>query len=413
MSSFDQISSVPDANIELGEPMSLADAAIALQSYKEVDERMEQLWRNIDGAVISRRMNPKEPSLCVQTAEDTLLLSGQSNSSVDALLSDLEVALKFLAAKLPTGLLSSLSGFLMADLVPRLIEQWLEPAVPSSLQNMQEFHAMSERAKGFHSTVHELGYTGMEQLQQWVEQAPTVWLGKCRETALDSIRLKLTSGLGSTRQVEKIERHMVTASEGRELATTGAGAAAETNDWGDDWGDAWDENQETEPAPPKQSRPKQEQPQPEHEQGGDDGADAWGWDENEAPNEKRDDKPDKNDDDAADAWGWDEGDAVSDHEAANEPETREAPHAKATRVPQTETRELVLKETYHISALPDQVMELLFAVLEDGAALTGDTPEYQSVASTAAGIFGLPILALALFRAVSPYYYSLEVGGTM
>lgn len=35
------------------------------------------------------------------------------------------------------------------------------------------------------------------------------------------------------------------------------------------------------------------------------------------------------------------------------------------------------------------------------------------VAKAAAGLFGLPTLALAMFRAVGPYYYALDHGGNM
>jgi centromere/kinetochore protein ZW10 len=39
--------------------------------------------------------------------------------------------------------------------------------------------------------------------------------------------------------------------------------------------------------------------------------------------------------------------------------------------------------------------------------------EGNPVAAAAAGLFGVPTLALALFRAISPYYYSWDIGGNM
>jgi centromere/kinetochore protein ZW10 len=63
--------------------------------------------------------------------------------------------------------------------------------------------------------------------------------------------------------------------------------------------------------------------------------------------------------------------------------------------------------------MPEPVLELIYAILEDGAALTRDDVEYAPVAATAPGLFGLPTFALALFRAISPYYYSLSEGGNM
>lgn len=40
-----------------GNQLSLADAVIGLRAYKEVEERMEQLWHNLDGAILTPRMN--------------------------------------------------------------------------------------------------------------------------------------------------------------------------------------------------------------------------------------------------------------------------------------------------------------------------------------------------------------------
>ncbi len=39
---------------------------------------------------------------------------------------------------------------------------------------------------------------------------------------------------------------------------------------------------------------------------------------------------------------------------------------------ENQTRELTLKETYHISSMPEPVLALIFAILEDGATLTRD-----------------------------------------
>ena len=43
--------------------MSLAEAVIGLKAYKEVEERMVQLWHNLDTAVMSPRMDLAAQSL--------------------------------------------------------------------------------------------------------------------------------------------------------------------------------------------------------------------------------------------------------------------------------------------------------------------------------------------------------------
>jgi centromere/kinetochore protein ZW10 len=273
---------------------------------------------------------------------------------------------------------------------------------------MEGFQEMIEDVGIFCSKLVNLGYSQTDALEQWVKNAPMVWLGKCRETALDNIRTSLAKGIGESRPVEKIEKQMVSVAEGNELATTGAGASADTNDWGAEWGAEWDENDEAmdtkmdvDDAPAKR----------ETSNGADedDGADAWGWgDEDDsratdAPSNDRDDKANAaEEDDSAAAWGW-----------GDEDQTMQEPKRKIAPPAPEQTRELVLKETYHISSMPDPVMELISRILEDGATLTRGEDRYGHVANTAPGLFSLPTFSLALFRAISPHYYPVDEGGSM
>lgn len=334
----------------------------------------------------------------VRAEADSLELRGQATHSVEALISDLENVLMFLARKLPSDLLQSLSSFLISDVVPRLVQQWLNPAVPPSLTDMTSFQDLIRRTNDFCVSLQETGYTGFDELVDWASKAHMTWLSKCKETALDTVRTRLMRGIGESKPVEKIERHMVSLSEGKELATTGAGVAADTNDW-DAWGDAWDDGgSDTRDVAVSDDRPRDSSG---HTKGDDDGVDAWAWDEEEATVKSM--TSDGLADDSVEAWGL--GEESTGESAVQEESTQQQGDQK--------TRELVLKETYHISSMPEPVLELIYAILEDGAALTKEGNEYDVVASTAPGLFGLPTFALALFRAISPYYYSLEVGGNM
>ncbi|TQV90902.1 centromere kinetochore protein [Cordyceps javanica] len=388
--------------------MSIADAVIGLKAYKEVDERLEQLWHYLDSSIVSPRMNYRATSLKRISADaDELFLSDATDHSIDHLLTDLETIFLFVARKLPADLLPSFSAQMVADVIPKLIDNWLDTVVPSSLQNMDEFQQVIQRTQKFCTILSEHGYTGLERISTWAEKAPMTWLAKCRDTALDSVRNRLAGGIGDPRQVEKIEKHMVTVAEGKELATTGAGAAADTADWNDDWGDAWNEEETAAEAAQETDDTPME----------DDGADAWGgWGENTDDNQETAGVDTAGDDDGADAWGWDD-DAVAEPEP--KPKTKEkSQSAKAmprgrARPNADETRELILKETYSISSMPGPVLELILAILEDGLTLTRENGDYSLVAGTAPGLFGLPTFALALFRAISPHYYSLAVGGNM
>lgn len=398
--------------------MTLSDAVIGLKAYKEVDERMEQLWRNLDGALVSPRMDNKASSLPkIRASGDVLELDGRAEPTLQALMTDLKSIFTLLAEKLPRELMDSLCKFMMVDLIPRLVQNWLTPAIPTSLSNIPDFDQMIDDAGELCTLLESKGFTYYDELQHWVDDAPNIWLSRCTETALDTVRVRLGKGIGQSRQVEKVEKHMVSLAEGKELATTGAGAAAETNDWGDDWGDAWGDDDQDQDQGQKEeaSKSNSHQEQKDTKTGDeDDGADAWGWgdDEPEKPAEDSNQKAaDAEEDDSAAAWGWGDEDEVVEPQA---PSKSKAPQREARNEPTTEaTRELVMKETYHISSMPEPVLELIFALLEDGATLVKDAHRFGHVAATASGLFALPTYVLSLFRAISPHYYAIDGGGNM
>lgn len=392
--------------------MSLSDAVLGLKAYKEVDERMEQFWRNIDSAIVSPRMdtNQKRFSRIVANS-NSLEMSSTTDNSVESLITDLTTMFTFLSSKLPQDLLQILTGLIMADTIPKLVHRWLTAEVPASLKDMDHFQNLIQSASQFCGTLESQGYSGFDELTNWVTKAPMTWLGKCRDTALDNVRAKLTGGIGASKPVEKVEKQMVSIAEGRELTTTtGAGAAADKGEWGEDWGDAWDDDAEAKDAAatPDETEAKVDE---------DDGADAWGWGEesNDVVKTEVAPEPKDDEDDGTDAWGWGDEDNSAELEPKPVPVKAAAKTSVPAPVPQDveQTRELVLRETYHISSMPEPVLELIYSILDDAASLTREDGEYELVAGTAPGLFALPTFALALFRAISPYYYSLGEGGNM
>lgn len=344
-----------------GEAMGLSDAVIGLKAYREVDQRMAQLWHDIDLAVVGPRMDITKTTLPALVADgDSLRVEGETDKTIESLFVDMDRLFSFFAERLPPDLIESMSALMMPEVISRIISLWLDLAVPASLEAMDRFEDVMARAKQFCARLTELDYSGFNELQEWVENAPRVWLAKCRETALDTVRTRLSGGLGSPKQVERIEKQMVSRAEGQELAA--APATAGTAD-DDDWGAAWDDEGEErgdEAAQPQQTNRDEAAPSEE------DGADAWGWgDEGEAPEAAEpkplEDQQEAQPDDGGEAWGW------GDDEPHEEPEKHTAPRP-STAAP--EQREMTLKETYNISSMPEPVLQLVFAILEDGATLT-------------------------------------------
>ncbi|KAK5630994.1 hypothetical protein RRF57_006709 [Xylaria bambusicola] len=382
-------------NSRLDEQLSLADAVIGLKAYKEVDNRMSVFWKDLDRVLLGPRtvlQRGDVPAIIVENS--ALQLTGAAERTVLSLFQDLETVLEYLSGRLGKELVSSLSNCMMPDLLPRIIALWLEPAVPASLKDMDEFHKVIDATETFYSRIEALGFSRLEELQDWVQTVPRVWLAKCRETALESIRIKLTQGLGDPKEIERIETQTVSQEEGQRLDPN---RSVLFNS--DGWDAAWDDHDD---APRNENQPKETK----NDDGGDDGADAWGWGDEGDDNETNDAVADKNpkqtepteDDDPTAAWGWGDEDDAAD-----------APERDTVVIPSTQ--ELTLKETYNISSMPEPVVALILAILEDGAYLVSN--DGNPMATAAAGLFSLPTLVLAMFRAVSPHYYALDAGGNM
>ncbi|KAI0977080.1 hypothetical protein F4678DRAFT_1295 [Xylaria arbuscula] len=379
-------------NSRENEQMSLADAVVGLKAYKEVDHRMTVFWKSLDQVLISPRTTPQPGDIpTIQAKNSALTLTGKADKTISSLFQDLETALEYLSERLPEELVTSLSNVMMPDLIPRIITFWLEPAVPASLKDMGDFQEIIDATRSFHSHLKILKFSRLEELQEWIQTVPRVWLTKCRETALESIRTKLAQGLGDPKEIERVETHTVSQEEGRKLAPN---SGVPTN--GDGWDAAWDD---IEVAAKNNNQPKQINNE-------DDGADAWGWGDEDNDNganatsidtdPKQADSTD--DDDPTAAWGW------GDDEIA-------ASASKEDSIANPVTQELTLKETYNISSMPEPVIALILAILEDAVFLVSS--EGHPMAAAAPGLFSLPTLVLAMFRAVSPHFYSLNASGNM
>ncbi|KAH8664559.1 hypothetical protein BX600DRAFT_541146 [Xylariales sp. PMI_506] len=379
------------------EPMSLSEAHIGLKAYKELDQRMAIFWRSLDEAIIGPRTSLRSDSLPgVSTDGTTLRLSGHSDQTISSLFADLEQIMGYLSQRLPEELVQSLSFVMMPDLIPRIKNLWLDSAVPLSLTDMDKFQDVIGAVRLFCNNLTELKYSGLDELQEWVGTAPHVWLTKCKETALDTVRVKLVQGLGASREVERVETQQVSRSEGQDLMANGAPATEE-----DDWGSAWDDGGDAATAAAREDAHGGAAATTNEE----DGADAWGWgEENDTAPADVDAAPElpAEEDDGGDAWGWGDDDAAQEAPQA-------APAHAAPAASNTQTREMTLRETYKISSMPEPVLALIAAILEDGASLVAS--EGSPVAAAAAGLFSLPTLVLAMFRAVSPYYYALDMSG--
>lgn len=293
--------------------------------------------------------------------DNALRISGElADLSIEKLFTDMNSVISFLCTRLPSSISSPLAALLMPSLTHRLISNWLSLEVPMDVEGIQRFRGVLDLVVEFSRTLDSFNWPGKESLVRWTNGIPEVWLNKRRLVSLDRVRKILIGGLGSAEAVERVETRILSHEDG---VFAGNGGEDEWNaEWSDEEGDRLGEN-----PSPLDSRENQLEGE------GEDDVSAWGLDENseEDPSKDIPGHPDTTDE-GAEAWGW--GDENDDGEIPRPAETKVvAPKRKSanghSKAPQKNAREVTLKEIYHITSLPKEILEIITHLISDAEIL--------------------------------------------
>lgn len=326
---------------------------------------------------------------------------------------DLDKIVNFIANNFEPEWTYKLSSVLMPKLTTLIKETWLDSAIPTSLEEMTEYRKAIALVQVFADTISNLGWEGADELHEWVEDAPRLWVTKRREASLDYTRRQLARGIGRKREVEKTETQTITESEEEQITANIDGADdLDNHEWDAEWSDdGKDDAKETGEEKPSRTESvgsmaepqstwtaeivKKDEESKQANDDDDDGGDAWGWGDDDDETEK---KPEEKEDMPT---------PVAENQLPKAEPIKASPQQKAT------SREVTLTEKYTISSMPDPVFRTILDILEDGVSLTKEEHSDNPVTAAAIGLFGLPTLVLAMYRAVSPWYYALAPGGSM
>lgn len=389
-------------------------ARTVIKAYKEDQKRLQKLFEDLDEIIIRPRVvlaNGVLKSITIEGNTISANVDPPASLFIKDLFIDLDKIVNFIANNFDPEWAHQLSSILMPRLTKLIKETWLDSAVPTSLDEMTEYRKTIALVQVFAETISNLGWEGAEELHDWVADAPRLWVTKRREASLDYTRRQLAKGIRSRREVEKTETQIITESEQEQIGANVDGAADDLDDHGwDNWSDGGkDEGKEpkssTEPSRTVSTVSISDQ--------------GPTWTSEVLKKDEEANKANDDEDDGADAWGWGDEDDDNEKDEKKEPEPMsETPSPKATRVesqPQQRatSREVTLTEKYTISSMPDPVFKTIVDILEDGVSLTKEEHSDNPVTAAAVGLFGLPTLVLAMYRAVSPWYYALASGGNM
>lgn len=391
-----KVDGAPDINIH--------DVVLATTGLNTFDAAIQRLKRDVDACILRPRMTVDKDGNALGvhvSGKEIRLYSNTDGNGTTSLIGDLKDVIEYLATRLPSSVGLPLSKLLVPSLSTRLVEDWLEPSIPLDIAKMLGFQETLNQVDSLADHIQKVGWSGSNELRDWVQSAARAWLTKRRETVLGDVRNLIFAGLIDRNVVERVETQVIKGDDELAGGNGGNSPGKSSGNKGDDW-DAWDENEEEPSASSEAATPPAENTD-------DDETSAW-----ELPDDD-DTKVEDVDRGEGEAWGWgDEDGNAPDQLQSPTASRKEAVKVNGDRQPaQLSEREMTLRETYTVTAIPDAILEAIQRVISDAQTLGG--PEYASspIAPAAVGLYALPTLALAIYRATAPTAYSKAEYGNM
>jgi centromere/kinetochore protein ZW10 len=376
----------------------------ALSKLNLLDSFIHRFSRDLDRVIISSRLalgTDKVVSAFEINGDDIQLKGDVDDGSIKATLADMQTIAEYLSTRLPPSVAVPLSSKLVPAIANRLINQYLLPAVPTSTSGVHDFQDSLSYVLGLVEFFDELGWSGQNRLTEWVDKSAEIWLAKQKEAAIARVQTLFPKRVQEKKSVERVETQFI--SKGDALH---AGHEAD-----DDWGADWDEEETANEGTDKIEVAEEED------------MSAWGEEDDEAT---EDIKPQgaahaeterSADNEDADDWGADWGDETDAKPAPGQTPTKpkETPktNGRSGITKPSKEQEVTLRETYTVTAIPDSIMEIIMQVIVDVETLNSPNLVKSAIAPASGGLYMIPSLLLAMYRATAAMHYSKDVAGNM
>ncbi|KAI8935950.1 hypothetical protein NX059_007456 [Plenodomus lindquistii] len=390
--------SVPD-----GAAMHIETVIDALARLDLLDGAIARLSRDIDSTIVSHRLSAAPSSVAsgFVIQDDTIRREGAvKDGNVKGALEDIHRLAEYLSTRLPSRVAIPLSAKLIPLIASRLISHFLLPFVPLTTAEVQNFQETLSYVLGLVEYLDELGWSGQNRLTEWVDKSAEIWLARQKESAIARVQILLPRKVREKKAVERVETQLV--SKGDALHVGGGEEA--------DWGADWDEQDE----PTAEQNRRKDTVEEEEDMS------AWG-EEDDVTKEssvKGANTPTLPSDEDLDDWSADWGD--EDEKKSNvpiQPATRSSdltggtvkslPHKVAV------DQELTLRETYTVTAIPDAILDIILQLNADVETLNGPALSQSAITPASGGLYAIPSLLLAMYRATALMHYSRDTASNM
>ncbi|KAI4935649.1 uncharacterized protein J4E92_002940 [Alternaria infectoria] len=371
----------------------------ALTKLGLLDSFVTRLSRDLDKIIIAPRLaiGTDRVVSAFNIQEDVIQRAGTVNDgAVKATLEDMHLLAEYLSTRLPPSIAVPLSSKIVPIIASRLISNLLLPAVPLSTDGIPHFQESLSYVLGFVEYLDELGWSGQSRLAEWVDKSAEIWLAKQKEDAIARVQTMFPKKVQEKKTVERVETQVISKGD----------ALHAGNEQEDDWAADWDE--EGDVAEEKKETIEEED------------MSAWGEDDDVIGDEPKEQEAKEKPADAEDADDWG---ADWDDEADTKPTTTPKPAAHATEQSNTNGKpasqkqpahqEVTLRETYTVTAIPDAIMEIILQVIAEVDTLNSPELVKSAIAPASGGLYAIPSLLLAMYRATAVMHYSKDIASNM
>lgn len=390
-------------SIERQATVEINNVVDALKSLNHLDSSVARLSRDLDRIIIAPRLaiGTDQVVSAFQINGDDIRRGGKiTDGSVKATLEDIQEIADYLSTRLPPSIAIPLSSKIVPVVATRLISNLLLPAVPLTTNDIPAFQETLSYVLGLAEHLGDLGWSGQNLLTEWVDKSAETWLARQKEAAIARIQHSFSRKVQDKKTVERVETQFISRGD----------ALHNANDQDEGWGDDWDDEEVT----TKEQKGAVSQELEEEDMS------AWGEQEDtnvEEPTTQVTASHIGNEE--ADDWGadWDEEDdakQTTESSRTIEPTAQQkTTNGKSASQKMSSEHEMTLRETYTVTAIPDSIMDIIFQVVADVQILNSPELVKSAIAPASGGLYAIPSLLLAMYRATAVTHYSKDVASNM
>ena len=370
--------------MENGPYLDLTEVVECLDQLGELEDARTTLAKRIDNVLLPHlHQRSKMKITATHMNEDMITIQLSTTTDFTAITKSTKSIIQYLSDTLPDKLSSHILQQLSAKAFQMLIDSWLDPAIPAEINDLETLDSLRQSVESLYEVAKACGIAEASILKTWIQNLPNAWFNKRKTISLDVVRKAFTLAKGTRIAVARTETQSPQSEDQNQRQ-----AVVE-----DDWSENWDDDADTQ----QKSRDVTE-----------DESDAWGFsaDEDDSKNPAVKGEPE---DDDGEAWGWgDEDDTSPKVEKRKESTTKPKPDPVSNGIVQQNTSQqpTVLTETYHVTDVPDYILEQVgkdnadVQVLKDPSSANSfkfltETPDIDSLIQS----------TLSMYRAIGPSYY--------